>query len=120
MAVERKRRRDDFDVSEIESIWDNATIHGIVTAISPVKASKSNEQMRYFNAKLSDGNQTIRVISFSPSLHDTFQDFCSKSTPIALTDCQVKEVPAQYQKEGNNFEVVASSHSSLVPIHSMS
>ena len=55
MATERKRRREDFDVSEIKLPCENATIHRIVAAISPVKTRKSNEQMQYFNAKLSDG-----------------------------------------------------------------
>ena len=87
-----KRPRDsnlDVDVSEIESTGDNVTVHGFITALSPVKKSKTN---KYFNARLSDGKKTMRVVSFNPTVHDTLQDYHHKSAPIALTDCLIKHV----------------------------
>lgn len=70
--------------------------------------------MKYFNARLSDGKSTVRVVSLNPTFHDTLQDYHHKSTPIALTDCLIKHVASQYQRnEDNKFEIVASDQSSV-------
>ena len=48
-----------------------ATVSGLVTQVSPIKNSKKNATVRYFNGRVSDGKQTARIISFDPSLHKT-------------------------------------------------
>ena len=45
-----KRKLEDVDVSEIDSPFENVTVHGVVTSLSPVKVSKKNDQKRYFHA----------------------------------------------------------------------
>lgn len=94
-----KRRRseptEDYDVSEIECPLDKATVHGIVTDLSPIKSSRKNEQIKYFNAKLTDGKKTVRVVSFSPRLRDDLAKSHAKVSPIAFVGCQIKETQSQ-------------------------
>lgn len=54
MACKRKREVGDRDeseceVSEIDAPMDNATIHGVITELSPVKVSRKNSKCKYFN-----------------------------------------------------------------------
>ena len=46
----------------------NRAAHGVVTELSPVKVSKRNSSVRYFDSKMSDGHKSVRVVSFDPSL----------------------------------------------------
>ena len=39
-----------YDVSDIEQ-EDNATVHGVILDLSPVKTSRNNPDVKYFNAK---------------------------------------------------------------------
>jgi hypothetical protein len=114
MAVKRTREDDDYEVSDIEYPCDKVTIHGMITALSPVKASKKNEERKYFNAKLSDGKKTMRVISFAPNLRDQIEKSHLTESPVALINCQVKETLPQYHRsDESKFEIVASSLSSV-------
>ena len=46
----------------------NATVHGMVVEVSPIKASRKNRDVKYFSGKITDGKKVARVISFDPKL----------------------------------------------------
>ena len=62
-----KRKFDKFDVSEIKTS-NCATIHGVVTELSPLKCSKKNSDVKYFDGRISDGVKVARLVSFDPYL----------------------------------------------------
>ena len=47
-----------------------AKVHGVVTRLSPVKTSK-NTKRQYFDAAMTDGKKSVRMVSFLPSLRET-------------------------------------------------
>ena len=107
----REEPQEELEVSEIGAPCAKATIHGLVTNLS---ASKKNDSVKYFNANLCDGKRSIRVVSFSPNIHTQMEKSQMEATPIALTDCQIKEVPSQFSNKGTeNFEIIASSRSTV-------
>ena len=108
----RKRSRDDnldYDVSQIDATYDNITVHGVVTELSPIKVSKRNEAVKYFSAKLSDGVKCMRVVSFTPNIHNVLDSAHCKEQAISITNCQVKEISPQYKTANDDFEIIASS-----------
>ena len=45
------------------------TVQGVfVGALSPVKTSRKGTGVKYFEGKLSDGSETVRLVSFEPKL----------------------------------------------------
>ncbi len=80
-------------------------MHGVVTELSPVKASKSNPSTKYLTGKITDGKTTKRFVSFDPSLRRTVDGYCKGSTPVALSQCQVKETALS----GSRFELMTLS-----------
>ena len=51
-----------FDVSDMEE-HSNATVHGMVVEVSPIKANRKNLDVKYFSGKITDGKKVARVIS---------------------------------------------------------
>ena len=45
-----KRKFDEWDVSEIEDS-QGAAVHGVITNLSPVKVSRRNAKVHYFDGK---------------------------------------------------------------------
>ena len=68
---------------------DSASVHGVVTYISPVK--KSQKGSNYFNATLSDGTTTCRVVGFKESQQERLKEAMEKQETIGFGDCQVKK-----------------------------
>ena len=50
----------EFDVSELEDDG-NATVHGVVLEVSPLKVSRNNPEVKYFSGKI---KKVARMISF--------------------------------------------------------
>lgn len=45
-----------MEVSDIELSSSSAVVHGVVVGeVSPIKASRKNNEMKYFEGKLTDG-----------------------------------------------------------------
>ena len=78
----QKRKLDEWDVSEIEST--GAAVHGVVTKLSPVKHSKRNSMVCYFDGELSDGHKRVRVISFDPSLRSVLESTRARGAACLL------------------------------------
>ena len=111
-----KRKLEDVDVSDIDSPIENVTVHGVVTSLSPVKASKKMDHKKYFNANITDGKTAMRLISFEPSLRPEMDISCAQQKTIAVVNCQVKETPEQYQSgssDQSKYEILLSSRSAI-------
>ena len=49
----RKRKLDEWDVSEMEES-EGATVHGVFTELSPVKVSRRNASVRYYDGRMAE------------------------------------------------------------------
>ena len=58
MANSRKRKGEELDISEITESCSSATVHGMVSDVSPVKSSRKNADIKYFDCRLSDGKKS--------------------------------------------------------------
>ena len=109
-APTRKRpaSNHEMDVSEIVQC-KNATVHGLVVgAISPVRTSKKNSEIKFFESQLCDGKEVVRVISFNPHLRQDFTKFKELNEEIILADCTV-----QASKITQNLEILANSKTKI-------
>ena len=50
----------EWDASDIEEST-GACVHGVVAHLSPVKVSKRNSSVRYFNGQMSDGRKSVHL-----------------------------------------------------------
>ena len=69
----------EYDVGEIKECG-SAIVHGVVTNLSPMKKSRRDEKMKYFDGQLSNEKSCVWVISMSASLE--------KNEPVSLVACQ--------------------------------
>ena len=61
-----KRKLESESVANINEQRDSATVHCVLTELSPVKRSKKDENKTYFTAKLTDGknqSELFRLIA---------------------------------------------------------
>ena len=64
-------QEDEMDVSQLVAPSSSATVHGVfVGAVSPVKTSRKNTSVKYFESQLCDGKKTICVVSFEPKFRN--------------------------------------------------
>ena len=84
---------------------DNATIHGIVQCVSPMKRGKSTN---YFEGKLSDGNAHMRLVGFQDSLRKRLSSFQSEAAPVSLTHCKIKRA-----RDSDDLEVMLNAGTRL-------
>ena len=76
----------EIEVSEVNDVEENVTIHGVVTEILPIKTSKKNSTVKYFTGMLSDGRKSLRMVSFDPKLRPRLNESFEGSNPIAVKD----------------------------------
>ena len=60
MLVVAAEKRKEFVILEMEE-EENATVHGMVVALSPVKQSRNNWDLKYFNGKILDGTNGFQI-----------------------------------------------------------
>lgn len=113
MATKRKRESDDLKISEIQSTATDVNVHGIITQLSPVKVSKKNEKVRYFDGKLTDGKKSLRIVSFEPILRPEMDKARINKTPITIMNCQVKEKTEFTHGNDTTYEILASTRSKV-------
>lgn len=109
-SASKKRKIEELDVSEIDCSSEAATVHGIVTELSPVKISKKNTRVKYFTGKLSDGKKTIRVISFNASLRDSLENSRSTNSAVRVVNCQIQNESTVGR---TGFEILASNRTKV-------
>ncbi len=110
----RKRPLDEWDSLNDIKESPSASVHFVVSQLSPVKESGRNNKMtKYFDSQISDGTRTsVRTVSFDPSLRPDFELSLVNKTPINLQNCRV--VPKQVAGCNDQFEILANSDSKIV------
>ena len=89
--------------------YNFATVHGVfVGAVSPVKSSRKKSDIKYFEANLSDGEKTVRVVSFEPRLRAQVEETNKTRRRVAVSNCCVK------RSRGDALEILANNKSSIV------
>ena len=71
-----KRNLEFADYEEIDGIDEeigSASIHGVVTHVSPAKVSKKGN--RYFHGEVSNGKSTLRFVGFVASQQRQLKEF---------------------------------------------
>ena len=61
MSCGSKRNSEDWDVSDIKEST-NAEVNFVVAQLSPIKESKKNKKVKYFDAHITDGKKTARAV----------------------------------------------------------
>ncbi len=84
-----KRVEREWDVSEILTA-KTASVHGVITEVSPVKKSRNNESIRYFHGEFSDGIKHVKVVSFDPSLQSNLKEALENQSPFPTVFTTVK------------------------------
>ena len=80
---------------------DKATVHGIVTRLSPVKDSKRSEK-KYFECRLVDDKSVAQAVCFHKEQHKKILEFDGK--PVAFVDCKIQRKRKAYAG-GNEGDV---------------
>ena len=103
-----------YDVSELDSPCSQVDINGIVTQLSPVKKSRTNDRVRYFDGKLSDGKKTLRVVSFEPGLRAQMDKSLTEKSPVTIVNCQEQKKTQYISANGpDTLEILASKKSKV-------
>lgn len=92
----------EYDVSDIE-VNNDATVHGHIFDVSPVKTSKNRPNLSYFN-----GKKVARFVSFEPKLRADIEQLKQKKKPVALTRCKIQN----NKMDSTSLEILANKFSS--------
>ncbi len=104
-----KRKLEFEDIVSVTEASDSASVHGVVTYLSPVKKSKKGSN--YFNATVSDGKTTCRLVGFKDSQQKKLKEAMEKKETIIFEDCQVKKA-----KRGlDAMEILLKRTTSIAP-----
>ena len=98
---------EEFELSNIH-VSKSAKVHGVMTSLSPVKASSSGRS-KFFHGELTDGKVKVRFVGFDPKKYDTLSEFYKNRQPLALSDCSVNE-----SKYTPDLEVVVKKSTQLL------
>ena len=102
----RKRQIDEWDGSEIVKSTA-ASVHGVVSHLSPVKDS-ANKKTNWFDGRLTYGKKSVRLVSFDPSLRATFDAAKHEKKPVNINNCIVK-----HGRHAGQLEILATSKSTI-------
>ena len=105
-AAGSKRELREYDVSGLNEEVKAAVVHGRVLAVSPIKCSRKNDKMKYFDCSLTDGNDTCRLVSFDPHIRPELEDCMEKGQSVSLSNCEIKRANG-----GMGLEIVLSEKS---------
>ena len=82
-----------------------------MTQLSPVKVSKCNSSVQYFDGKISDANKSIRMVSFDLGVRVTLESACTKGSSMVLVSCQVKAASGSSGCVGWKTKIMTTSRS---------
>ena len=69
----------------------NATVHGVVLELSPIKSSRNNPDMKYFNGSITDGTKVACMVCFEPKLRASLEKFRETGESVSLVNCKIRE-----------------------------
>ena len=104
--AKRKLEVTEFDdVSSVDAPSRNAKIHGILTALSPMKKSRT---CQYFDGELSDGKKNMRLFGFDSArgVRRKLEELQGKDATITLSNCEVK-----HSRQGETLEILIGKDS---------
>ena len=104
MACKRKLEVEDFE--SISEPANNASIHGVVSELSPIKKSRYSE---YFEGNVYDGQSTMRLVGFKKSQQNKMKQMMENKQPIHIDDCQIKSA-----QRGNRLDILLKSSSKIM------
>ena len=86
----RWQRRDDIDNLETvsDTTAESSNIVGVLTTVTPMKRGK---RASFFEAKLTDGQKSMRVVCFQPNQQDRLRRLKETKDSVALVGCEVKK-----------------------------
>ena len=84
---------------------DKATVHGIVTRLSPVKDNKRSEK-KYFEYRLVDDKSVVQAVCFHKEQHKKILEFDGKPDTLVDYKIQRKRKAYAFGNEGNMEMVV--------------
>ena len=94
-----KRKLEFSDVASVEQPVDSASVHGVVSFVSPIKVSQRGGD--YFNGTLSDGKATIKLVGFRGAQQAKIKELMEREQAVVLDGCQIEK-----PKRGSNMELV--------------
>ena len=103
-----KRKLEFSDIASVEQPVDSASVHGVVSFVSPIKVSQRGGD--YFNGALSDGKATIKLVGFRGTQQAKIKELMEREQAVVLDDCQIKKA-----KRGSNMELVLKRTHSYLP-----
>ena len=89
----------------------SASVHFVVSQVSPIKQSKKKKNVKYFDSKITDGTKVVTAILFDPKLRQAFEKSLTNRCPINLTNCVVKQI--QSTNDDQQFEILANNSSKV-------
>ena len=101
---------ENLTVSHFSSPTRNTTLHGIMTAVSPVRKGKSNSPVKYFDGKVTDGTGAMWVICFNPKVHAVLLKSVDEKCPDATKNCNIQKSRSFSNEE---LEVVIDSSTKI-------
>jgi hypothetical protein len=106
-----KRKLEFVDISSISEEVQSATVHvGHVSDLSPLKTSRKNDKVKYFDCKLTDGKVFCRLVSFEPKIRSDLVQLMDKGQSISIMNCDIKK-----SKMGAGYELILSEKSLISP-----
>jgi len=94
-----KRKLEFSNVASMDQPMDSASVHGMASCVSGVKVSQQGSNS--FNATLSDGKVTIKLVGFKVAQQANIKELMERKQAVVLDDCQIKKA-----KRGSNMEVI--------------
>ena len=97
-----------LEVSEIQPS-SSANVHGVfVGGLSPIKASRKNSEVKYFEGQLSDGHKMVCVVSFEPKLRGQIEEALQQRYGVGLINCCIK------RSRNSEFKVIVGNKTTVL------
>ena len=105
MASKRKRA-ELKDLDSLEEPVSNASVHGVLCSLSPVKKGRKSS---YFEGVVSDGKSKVRLVGFSNTQQLKMREFMDNKKAIHLNDCEVKQA-----RRGPKMEIMLKGSTTII------
>ena len=92
MASKPTKRK--FELEEVDSLEEPASLHAVVSSLSPVKKGRNSD---YFEGTVTDGKSTVRLVGFKRSQERKIQRFMDKQQPILQAKLKRLDVAKEWK-----------------------
>lgn len=103
------RKRTIQEVNRFDTLQEpvsNASVHGTITTLSPVKKGKHSV---YFEGTITDGSTNLRLVGFSSDQQKKLASFRDQHKPTHLQNCEVKQ-----SRFGDKLEILLKRFTAIV------